>query len=348
MSRDKLIIIGAVLLGLLGVLVYKQAKRDESMGHPSGASAELASLAVPGDVDKISVTNGDKPEVVLELVPNPKAAAAGPDAGSTSTWVLTKPLRAEANQSSLKDLVANMVDLKIAARVNLRLDEETRKEKQLDAAHAVHVIAWKGADKKLDALFGKSGAIGELAVLGDKPNDVWAIKGYSSYLYTKEPKDFRNKEIFHFDDANVFHVTVSNAHGTLTFSKGGDGKWAGTIGNKPIERFDQEKVKDMMRAYKLLSAEEFGDGKSPAETGLDKPEGEAAFQLTGDAIARDLLVGKVGTGTNRWARRADGDAIYQITNYAAEWLTGGVSKYQSAVADAGAGDSGAKAPAKKK
>jgi len=41
MSRDKLIIFGVVLLGLLGFLVYKQAKRDQAIdiGGSGGPSA---------------------------------------------------------------------------------------------------------------------------------------------------------------------------------------------------------------------------------------------------------------------------------------------------------------------
>jgi hypothetical protein len=346
MSRDKLIIIGAVLLGLLGVLVYKQAKRDESIGHPAEASTELPSLDVPSDLDKISVTNGDKPEVVLELVADP-AAKAGDDAGSAKTWVLSKPLSSDANQSAVKDLVANLADLKIGSRITLRLDEDTRKEKDLDGPHAVHVIAWKGGDKKFDAMFGKSGAAGELMVLADKPNDVLAVKGYSAYLYTKDVKDFRNKEMLHFDDANVFQVAVTNSHGTLTFNKSADGKWSGTLGTKAIERFDAEKVKDMLRAYKTLTAEDFGDGKTVADTGLDKPEAEVSFHLSGSPALVSLAVGKAATGTNRWARLPEGSGIYQITGYAADWATSDTAKFQSP-ADAGAGDSGTKPPPAKK
>lgn len=345
MSRDKLIIFGAVLLGLLGVLVYKQAKRDESLGHASEAVLDAPPLSVPSDPDKLSITNGDKPEVVFQQVADPKATASS-DGGASTKWVMVKPLAADANQSSIKDLIANLADLKVTTRVNLHLDDETRKEKQLDGPHAVHVVAWKGSDKKFDAIFGKSGAAGELVVLADKPNDVIAVKGYSPYLYTKEVKDFRNKEVLHFDDASVFQVVVTNSHGTLTFNKAGDGKWAGTLGTKPIERFDSEKVKDMLRAFKGLTAEDFGDGKSASDTGLDKPDAEVTFHLTGGGTA-NLDVGRVSSGTNKWATIPDGTMIYQITGYAADWLTSDTLKYQTP-ADAGAGDSGAKAPPKKK
>jgi hypothetical protein len=346
MSRDKLIIFGVVLLGLLGILVYKQAKHDEAVGRPMAGSTDLPSVSAPDDIDKLSITNGDKGEVVLEKVPDPEATAAS-DAGTATKWVLTKPIRAEANQQGVKDLVANLKDLKASDRVNLRLDDETRKEKQLDPAHATHLIAWKGGDKKVDELFGKSGAVGELVVVSDKPDAVWAVKGFSSYLYTKEAKDFRDKEIFHFDDGHAQAVTINNSHGVFSFTKAGD-KWTAKVGNKPLERFDQEKIKDMLRAYKMLTADDFGEGKALAETGLDKPEAQVTINLLGESKTYDLSVGKVSTGSNHWARRLDSDTIVQITNFAADWVLSDASKYQAA-ADAGAPDAGPKPkPAAKK
>ncbi len=335
MSRDKLILAGVVVLGLLGVLVYQQAKKDEALGRPTATATEFPTVSAPDDIDKISITNGDKGEVVVEKVPDPKGEAT--DGGPAMQWVLTKPLKAPANQQAVKDIVANLRDLKIESQINLKLDDEVRKDKQLDPAHAVHVVAWKGGDKKADELFGKSGTAGQLVVVASKPDSVWAAKGYSAYLYTKEPKDFRDKEILKFDDANASQVTISNSHGTLSFTKGES--WAGTLDKKPIARFDQEKLKDLLRAYKSLSADDFGDGKSAADTGLDKPEATVAIRLSNDSKPYELLVGKVSAGTNRWAKRSTDDTIYQITNYAAEWALSDASKYQAA-ADAGAPDAG--------
>ena len=335
MSRDKLLLVGVVVLGLLGALVYKQAKRDEALGRPSAAAADLPTVSAPDDIDKISITNGDKGEVVLEKVPDPKGEAT--DAGPPTMWVLTKPVSAPANQQAIKDIVGNLKDVKVESQVNLKLDDEVRKDKQLDAAKGVHVVAWKGADKKADDVFGKSGTAGQLVVTAGKPDLVWAAKGYSAYLYTKEPKDFRDKEVFKFDDVTASQVAVTNAHGTFAFTKGD--AWTGTFDKKPIARFDQEKVKDLLRAFKTLSADDFGDGKSLADTGLDKPEATVSIHLTGDGKTYELLVGKVSTGTNRWAKRSTDDTIYQITNYASEWALSDSTKFQTA-ADAGAPDAG--------
>jgi hypothetical protein len=301
-------------------------------------AAEMPTISAPDDIDKISITNGDKPEVVVEKVPDPKGEAT--DAGPAMKWVMTKPVKADASQQAIKDIVGNLKDLKVESKINLKLDDEVRKEKQLDAAHAVHVIAWKGADKKVDQSFGKSGTAGQLVVVTAQPDAVWAAKGYSAYLYTKEAKDFRDKEIFKFDDANASQVTITNAHGTLSFTKGDT--WAGTHDKKPIVRFDPEKLKDMLRAYKALSADDFGDGKSLADTGLDKPDATVTIHVTSDGGKNyELSLGNVSTGTNRWAKRSTDDAIYQITNYAAEWALSDVAKYQAS-ADAGAPDAGGK------
>ncbi len=344
MSREKLIISGVVLLGVLGVLVYKQAKKDESLGAPMASAKDFPKVSAPPDIDKLSITNGDKGEVVLQKVPNPKAMPT--DGGVETMWVMSKPVNAPANQQAVKDVIANLTDLKVDSMLGLKLDDDVRKQKQLDAAHALHVVAWRGAEKQVDELFGKSGSAGELVVLTDKPDHVWAAKGYSSYLYSKDAKDFRFKEILKFDDTNAAQVTITNGHGTLSFTKGDN--WAGTADRKPIARFDPEKVKDLLRAYKTLNAEDFGDGKSLADTGLDKPEASVSIQLKDGAGKYDLLVGKVSTGTNHWAKRADDDAIYQITNYVSEWALSDKSKYESPP-DAGASDAGSKrAEAQKK
>jgi len=333
MSRDKLIIIGVLVFGVLGFLVYEQSRKDAAIGQPPAMAKDLPTISAPDDIDKISLTNGDKGEVVLEKVADPTGAAAA-DGGAGGVWKLTKPLTAPANQQTLKDLVANIKELKIEEPINLKLDDDVRKDKQLDAAHGLHLVAWKGSQKEVDETFGKSGTAGHLVVVTAKPDQVWAAKGYSGYLYTKEAKDYRDKEILKFDDGNAAQVTIANTHGTLSFTKG-DAKWVGTFDNKPIANFSEDKVKDMLRAAKALTADDFGDGKSLADTGLDKPDATLTIVLKDGAGRYDLLVGKTGSGTNRYAKRAGDDTIYQIASYLADWLTSDASKYASSP-DAGA------------
>lgn len=331
MSRDKLILLGVVVLGLLGFFVWKQSEKDKELGKSVTTTKDYPTVSAPEDVDKISLVNGEKGEIVLEKVVDPKAPPG--DAGPAMVWHVTKPITANANQQTVKDLVANLKELKVESAINLKLDDEVRKDKQLDAAHGVHVIAWKNGEKKVDETFGKSGPAGQLVIVTDKPDQVWAAKGYSAYLYTKEAKDYRDKEIVKFDDGNASQVTVVNSHGTFSFTKGD--KWSGTFDKKPIERFDEEKVKELLKAYKGLNGDDFGDGKTPGEVGLDKPDATVTIVLKDGAGKYEIDVGKVSSGTDHWAKRGSDDVVYQITNFAAEWATSDVSKFQRA-ADAGA------------
>lgn len=325
MNRSTQIWVGVVVLaGLAGAVFYK-AKEDQKIGTAETSSADLPKFEIGDDLDKISVQNGSKPEVVLEK--------------KGDTWQVTKPVDAKANQEAIKSIVSNLKDLKAKEAIVANADEAQKKEYELDGDKAVHVSAWKGADKKLDATFGKSGARGQMAMVEGKPG-IYAVSGYSSYLYTREVKGFRDTEIFKFDDANVNNVTIQNKNGTFSFTKDGD-KWAGTFKGQPIPRFDEERVKDVLRSFKSLSADDFGDGKDPAELGLTDPLAKVTIQLKDGAGKYVLDVGNTSTGTNRWVKKEGSDQIFSVLGYQADWTTSDVSKFQKA-ADAGAGDAGKK------
>jgi len=91
-------------------------------------------------------------------------------------------------------------------------------------------------------------------------------------------QELRIESFFPVDDATANTATVDNAHGLFSFTKGTD-KWVGTFKGKPIERYDEDKVKSLLTTFKALNAEDFADGKSAADTGLDKPEATVTITL---------------------------------------------------------------------
>lgn len=327
MNRSTQIWAGIVVLaGLAGAVAYK-AKEDQKIGTAQTTNAELPELKAPDDLDKISIKNGDKPEILLQK--------------TGDKWELVQPVHAAGNQEAIKSLLTNMKDLKAKEVIVSSADDGAKKDYDFAPNKEVHVVAWKGADKKFDATFGKSGARGQMVMVDGKPG-IYAVSGYSSYLYTREPKGFRDTEIFKFDDATANQVTIENKNGVLSFTKDGD-NWAGTLKGKPIERFDQDKVKEMLKSYKALNADDFGDGKSPSELGLTEPEAKVTIQLKDNAGKYALKVGKVSTGSNHWAMKDGSDQIYSIMGYQSDWALAEPSKFQKAL-DGGAGDGGKKAP----
>src|SRR5258708_12164694 len=86
---------------------------------------------------------------------------------------------------------------------------------------------------------------------------VYVASGYSNYLYTRDVKDWRDRDVVKFEDANVVSVNLTNSNGAFSFSKGEGDKWSGTYKGKAIPGFDQEKVKHMLRPYNALTADHF-------------------------------------------------------------------------------------------
>jgi hypothetical protein len=324
MSQSTKLFAGVVILaGLGGAIYYAQAK-DKQIGVSQTTSADLPDLKGPDDVDQITITTADKGEVVLEK--------------KDGKWALTKPVQAAANQSNADQIVKNLKDLKAKEVISATPSEDTKKEYDLVANKAVHVVASKDGAKKVDLTFGTSGPRGQMVMADGKPG-IYGVTGYSSYLYTREVKGFRETEIFKFDDqnANGLSIAKKNAKGNtevFSFTKDGE-KWSGTFKGKPIERFDEEKPKDAIRAFKALTADDFGDGKTTAETGLDEPDSVVTVQLKDNAGKYVLKVGKVSTGTNRWVMKEGSPNIYSIPAYSSDWAVADVSKFQKAL-DAGA------------
>jgi hypothetical protein len=310
-DRTKQLVAGVVVLAALGGAVWKVAQDDAKKGSATITAADLPDLKATDDVDKISITNGEKGEVVLEK--------------KGDKWEVTKPVKAAAAQANVKSLLDNLKELKVKEIISTAPTDETKKEFQFEPGKAVKVVTFKGADKKLDASFGKSGARGQMAMVEGKPS-IYSVSGYSSYLYAREVKGWRDTKIFEFDDANVVGFAVENKNGPFSFTKGE--KWAGTFKGKAIERFDEEKVKDALRALKTLNADDFGDGKSAAETALDAPEGKATVTLKDGAGTYVLKIGKTSSGTSRYAIKDGSEVVYTVSQYPTDWVLADMAKFQ--------------------
>jgi len=316
MSQSTKLFAGVIVLAGLGGAIYWAKTKDEQVGKSSTTSADLPEIKGPEDADKVSITNGDKPEIVLEKKDGKWEVTKGDK--------LTKSV--PANQGNVDQLVKNLKELKTKEVISAQTTEDNKKDYDLVSTKATHVVAYKGGEKKLDLTFGSAGARGQMVTVDGKPG-IYSVQGYQSYLYSRDLKGFRETEVLKFDDQNANGLTIQKGKDTLSFTKEGE-KWAGTFKGKPIDKFEEEKAKDAVRAFKAVSADDFGDGKTTAETGLDEPESIVTVQLKDNAGKFVLKVGKVSTGTNRWAMKDGNDTIYSLPSFVADWAMAGVEKFQ--------------------
>lgn len=319
---------GLVVLAVLGYGAWASFKKDQQTGTATkDKKVEMPEIKGSDDLDKLVITNADKGEVVLEKK------------GEPGKWEVTKPVQSAANQGNVKSLLDNLKELKASEQIEANVTDDIKKTYQLDPAKAVHVVGYKGAEKKVDDTFGKSGGRGQVVMVEGKPG-VYIASGYSSYLYTREVKNWRENEVLKFDDANATSLTIDKKGAILAFTKG-DKDWSGTYKGQPIADLEQDKVKDALRALKTLTADDFGDGKSAADTGLDAPESTVTVTLKGDGGADKLVlkVGKTSSGQSHYAQKEGDPTIYVISSYASDWATAEPTKFEKAK-DAGAKDAG--------
>jgi hypothetical protein len=327
-SQQKIYVAAAILAVVLGALFLTQRKaNEEARAHgPGAAAAALPKIKLAAaDVDKITkveIKNGTKSDVTLERTG---------DGGDS--WRLTKPVQFAANPANVKSMLDNMKMIEVKELMDP--GKSRYAEFDLEDDKAVHVQAFKGTEKVMDLIFGKSGSRGQMFRVPDR-DGVFIAKNYAAYQYQREVKDWRNRELLKFEDGNVISITIDGPQGTLSFSKSAD-KWTATLKGKPLSDFDPEKVKSMLSTYKSLSAEDFADGKTAEETGLDKPEATVTITLKDNGGTLKLSVGKISSGTSHYVRKDDDPQIYTLSSWGAEWATKGESKFQKTEAkDAGA------------
>ena len=337
MKTEHKIYAGLAILAALagGLYLTNKDKQQQQSAHSIAAPADLPTLTVPKDdadkITKIEVTSPDKDDKTKKV--KVTLEKKGED------WDVTSPVQAKANASNVKSLVDNLKDLK--AKEVIDHTGGSYEQYELTDDKAMHLVAYKGADKAVDLYFGKSGTRGQMVRVEGKSGAFIAEK-YSGYLYTREVKNWREMGILKFEDANAIQVEVTNKNGFFSFSKNGD-KWSGAWTKRDKEgklekdpqkdwkKFDEGKVKDLLRAYKGLNAEDFGEAKDMAGAGLDKPEengGVVHIKLKDNAGDLVIKVGKVQKGTSRWAVKEGGDTLYALSSWSADWATGDSSKFE--------------------
>jgi hypothetical protein len=327
---------GVLVVLLVGLWVANKSEKDDAMAHSlTAASATLPEIKLPADdadkITKIEIKNAAKGEVVLEK--------------QGENWKLTKPVDYPANQQNVKTLIDNVKEIRVKDSIDTGKGQYATYD--LEDDKAVHVQLYKDTAKAVDLYFGKSGTRGQMTRVADK-DGVYVASGYSNYLYTREVKDWRDRDVMKFEDSNVVSVSLVNSNGAFSFSKGEGDKWSGTYKGKAISGFDQEKVKDMLRAFKALSADDFAEAdKTPADTGLDKPA-TVAIKLKDEGGTLKVNVGKEVTGKGRYAQKEGNPTVFVLSTYVSDWAVAAESKFQKpeAVKDGGApgggkGDGGA-------
>jgi len=326
MTTDKKLYIAVGVLVALGGALFLQNKKEKEEAAAyslEGRASDLPKLdlseAKTKGIDTITISQaagdaGKPPSVTLEK--------------KGEEWSMVDPVKAKANDANIKSLLDNLKTLKVSEAIDPASDPATYDKWHVSDAKALHAVFSKGKEVVADLSFGEDGSRGQMTRIAGK-NGVFAVKGYSSYLYARDVKGWRDTALFKFESEKVKSADIKNEHGEFSFAKE-KGAWTGKFGKgspSKLERFDDSKLKDMLRAYENLNADGFADGKSATDTGIDQPAATVIFVME-DGARREITVGKTAEGSSRWAKKSDSPEIVSISSYAADWATAEPSRFQ--------------------
>lgn len=324
----KLYVALGVLAALGGALYFQtKSKKEDAAAHTfEGVNANLPKLEIKEEqTSKVTKLVIEQPAKTGD---SPKPASKHVLVKGADGWTLAEPVPALANQSNVESLLKNLPKLSIKERIAQGAD--TYAQYDLTDDKAVHVTAFEGDKPAVELWLGKSGGRGQMVRVKDQPG-VYVLDGYSSFLYARDTKGWRDLSILKMETEKATRVDIENEKGSFTFKKEGS-EWKaeykkakGAAGK--VKDFEPSKVEDLLRAYKSLNASDFGDGKSLADTGLETPAAKLVITLE-SGEKREIVFGGTAEGSSRWAKLADKEAIYAISSWASDWAFAEESKFQ--------------------
>ena len=132
-----------------------------------------------------------------------------------------KPLEVVKPDALGVDVAPRLKTLKVSELIDSNKAEYAKYKVSDDLGF--HAVLSKDGAVVLDAYFGENGGRGQMTRIAGK-DGVYAIKGYSDYLFNREVKNWRELSLFKFEEVDVESVNIDNEHGSFSFTKK-DGNW---------------------------------------------------------------------------------------------------------------------------
>jgi len=349
MSTDKKLYVAVGVLAVLGGALYLQqnnAKEERASYTLEGKTAQLPDIGATDE--KVNSIN----RVVIQTPPGDAGAGEEVELKKDGAeWKLVKPVAAKANQPNVTSLIGGLKTIKMMERI----DPSTKNYEQFELTDgkALHATFFASDKTVFDLYFGQDGSRGQMTRIAGK-DGVYAAKGYSSYLFNRDAKGWRDLGLLKFEEDEVKRIDVTNENGSFTFERKIEKKEAekGATGGAPstpeevktwaakfkkakspvgldIQKFEASKVDDLVRAYKSLTATDFARGKNPADLGLNEPKATIVFALK-DGAQKIVKLGGTSEGSSRWAQVGDNTEIFSISSWAGDWGMAAEEKFKKA------------------
>jgi uncharacterized ParB-like nuclease family protein len=225
-------------------------------------------------------------------------------------WQMTAPVHARADFTTVDGLVSRLNGLQMKSIVA----PEAAKLADYGLDKPDVSVELGAGSSKATLLMGKTAGEGAVNAKDQSRPAVFTVESALVGEMSKDPGDYRQKDLFDARAFNSTRVEIVSAGQTLTFEKtktknkeGQDEeKWRQTT---PTARdIDPTKVDNLISAITATRANSFVE--SAAKTGLDKPE--AVVTIKSDEGKREEKVTFAKSGTDAYAARAGEPGVAKV------------------------------------
>lgn len=302
MNKSRLLFAIAALIGLsVAVALTKRSHQAETtLERPTASLPKLKKE----DLTEIAITRPDKPTVVLKK--------------QGEKWRVSEPVDDRAAPTAVDGIVEKLAELAVTSVAATKKENHERLE--VDDKHATRVVAKNGDKVLLDLHVGAAKSGGTMVRVAGS-DEVLALKGSIRYLFDRELKDFRDRDVTDIDNKEIKRVAIASNKGSFVFEREGEAPWAQAKGEKPIPNFDPSKVISFLNTAAHLYASDFAEPKDDdAVTGLAAPQSKVTLTKN-DGSTVELAVGnKHAGGQDYYLRASTNPVVFRISNFNAERL----------------------------
>ncbi|HVX96413.1 MAG TPA: DUF4340 domain-containing protein [Polyangia bacterium] len=301
MNRKTITAVAAfAILGFVALFALRQPEKGESAGDKQRPISKID----PNALDTVSITRGGVTSTLKR------------EGGKVK---VTAPVAAAADDTNVKAAFEALEKLELG---NLVTENKAKQaEFEVDDAKAIHVVAKseKAGQTLADLYVGKASGNGTMVRLAGK-DEVWQASGPLRSTFDKSAADWRDRSITTFPAADAEMITVKAKDGGVAILKkngkgsNGEDQWQIVTSVPKFDKVDNAAANALVSAMSAFKANDFAEGATPAQTGLDAPSSTVTVGLKGGKNVTVLVGGKKAPD-ELYVKTGDAPQIYVVKNF---------------------------------
>ncbi len=245
----------------------------------------------------------DRAQVDRIVIARPNNAPSVELTKRDNHWVMSQPAQGPADEQAVNDALEALSEMHVASIATR--ETSSHDEMEVDSAHAIHVQLFHGPASLLDIFVGKNLDGGTAVRTATRPL-VYRVDRSIRFSLSKEPREWRDRQITHIERAHVRSVEWVNPRGTFHFDRNGD-TWTAAATNPAIERLDTARLNQTVTNLLELRAMDFAAAGATTGIGATSPRVTIAVD-NGEPVT--LKLGGPSGDNETYVQRQGSDAVY--------------------------------------